>query len=65
MLSTDLVQLPSMFTATGDSATITVDESSGVITINDETTMVFVADIEASNGLVHAVDTVLVSVHLF
>lgn len=53
----DLAQLGSVLTATGDPITVTVN-SDGVITLNGGAT-VFVANIEASNGVVHAISAVL------
>lgn len=58
-LSANLADLPSVLVATGDTITVTVDDSSGLITLNDGAATVFMADIEASNGVVHAISTVL------
>jgi uncharacterized surface protein with fasciclin (FAS1) repeats len=56
VLSTDLVD--GMMPATLQGETITIDLSSGV-TINDSATVV-AADVLASNGVIHVIDSVLV-----
>ena len=56
VLSTDLVD--GMMPATLQGETITIDLSSGV-TINDSASVV-AADVEASNGVIHVIDSVLV-----
>ncbi|MEZ4869151.1 MAG: fasciclin domain-containing protein [Caldilineaceae bacterium] len=55
--SADLAQLGTVLTATGDPVTVTVG-SDGVITLNGAAT-VFMADIEASNGIIHVISGVL------
>lgn len=53
-----LAQLGTVLTATGDPVTVTVN-SDGVIVLNGGAATVFVTDIEASNGIIHAISAVL------
>jgi transforming growth factor-beta-induced protein len=54
-MSTDLSKMPSVMTLQGDS--VTIKEEMGKIYINDA--LVVIADIEASNGVIHVIDSVL------
>ena len=54
----DLGQLGTVLTATGAPVTATVD-SDGVIMLNDGAATVYMANIEASNGIIHAISAVL------
>jgi len=56
--SADLAQLGIALTATGAPVTATVDND-GRIMLNDGTATVYMADIEAANGIIHAIGTVL------
>lgn len=56
--SADLAQLGTALTATGAPVTVTVNNN-GVITLNNGAATVFMADIEASNGVIHAISAVL------
>jgi len=56
--SADLAQLGIVITATGDPVTATIDND-GVIMLNDGAATVYMADIEASNGVIHAISAVL------
>jgi len=54
-MSTDLAKMTTLMTLQGDS--VTIKEEMGKIYINDA--LVVIADIEASNGVIHVIDTVL------
>ncbi|MEZ4711799.1 MAG: fasciclin domain-containing protein [Caldilineaceae bacterium] len=56
--SGDLAQLGSGLTAAGEPVTVAVNND-GVITLNGGAATVFMADIEASNGIIHAISAVL------
>ena len=56
VMANEVVNLTSATTVQGQSVTITVDGST--VMINDAT--VTTADIEASNGVIHVIDTVLI-----
>ncbi|MEZ4617602.1 MAG: fasciclin domain-containing protein [Caldilineaceae bacterium] len=56
--SADLARLGTVLTATGDPITVTVDND-GIIMINGGAATVYMADIEAANGVIHAISTVL------
>lgn len=56
--SADLAELGIALTATGDPVTVTVN-TDGIIMLNDGTATVYMADIEAANGVVHAISALL------
>ncbi|MEH2179635.1 fasciclin domain-containing protein [Nostoc sp.] len=56
VLSTDVVNLDSASTVEGSS--IKIDASNGAVKINDAT--VITPDVEADNGVIHVIDTVLI-----
>jgi len=57
VMSSDLVGANKMAVSTVNGAEISVSESMGTVTINSAT--VVAADIEASNGVIHVIDQVL------
>ncbi|HBU40464.1 MAG TPA: hypothetical protein DEB59_08380, partial [Acidimicrobiaceae bacterium] len=57
VMSSDLIGADNMAVATVNGAEVSVSESMGTVTINSAT--VVAADIEASNGVIHVIDQVL------
>ena len=57
IMSDELKDMTSLTTVSGEDLTVTVDEASGDISVDNAT--VIQADIEASNGVIHVIDGVL------
>ena len=57
VMRSDLIGASDISVATVNGAEVTVNESMGTVTINNAT--VVAADIEASNGVIHVIDAVL------
>jgi uncharacterized surface protein with fasciclin (FAS1) repeats len=57
VMSDELAGMTSVPTLSGENLTVTVDEASDEISVDNAT--VIEADIEASNGVIHVIDSVL------
>ena len=59
VLSTDLTNNMEVTTFQGDSFTISLDGGATITDANNRTSTIIATDVQASNGVIHAIDTVI------